>query len=96
MKIYKNLGIYPNPKLCPENHMNLYLWKEFAMSKIKKYEYREEKLQLILNHIKILCNHQQNVFEYFCKWLGQMLAFLHIKPGIAITLISLEGSGKGY
>ena len=43
------------------------------MTKIKEYEYREKELKLILNHIKILCDNQQNVFEYFSKWIAQML-----------------------
>ena len=93
IKTFDDIGIYPNPKLCPINHLNL--WKKFEMSKIKDWQHKEEQLQKILNHIKILCNHQDNVYDYFLKFLGQMLAYPEIKPGVAIKFISDEGIGKG-
>ena len=93
IKQFADVGIYPNDKLCPVSEYNL--WQNFEITKVKKYEYKEKELNLILDHIKILCNHQQEVYEYFLKFLGQMLKHPEIKPGVAITFISNEGTGKG-
>jgi hypothetical protein len=48
----------------------------------------------MLHHIKILCNHQEDVYEYFIKWIAQMIQYPHIKS-ICPTFISKEGAGKG-
>jgi hypothetical protein len=93
MKTYNNLGVYPNPDHCPPKHFNL--WKPFKMSTVENYDHKEEELQFLLNHIKILCGHQQNIYEYFCSWIGQFLKFPELKSGICITIISQEGGGKG-
>ena len=93
IKQFADVGIFPNSKLCPASIFNL--WQDFEMKKVKKFEYKKEELNLILNHIKILCNHQDDVFQYFLKFLGQMLKHPHVKPGVCVTFISQEGSGKG-
>jgi hypothetical protein len=93
IKQFSDVGIFPNNKLCPSSIFNL--WKEFDMKKVKKHEHKDEELNLILEHIRILCNHQDDVFQYFLKFLGQMLKHPEIKPGVAITFISNEGTGKG-
>jgi hypothetical protein len=89
---YDDMGIYPNESLMPANHYNI--WKPFKMKTVEEYTPKPEALQLILNHIKILCDNDNDVFIYFCKWIGQMLAFPEVKPGVCVTLISNEGAGK--
>jgi hypothetical protein len=49
---------------------------------------------MVLNHIKILCNNEQVVADYFIKWIGQMIQYPAVKT-ICPTLISDEGAGKG-
>jgi hypothetical protein len=67
----------------------------FECEKYKKdYIKNEEGLNFILNHIKILCNHENEIFDYFIKWIGQMLQYPATKS-IIPTLISQEGAGKG-
>jgi len=58
------------------------------------YTHKPAELKLILNHIKILCNHDDNVYDYFIKWIAQMIQYPHIKT-IMPTFISAQGSGKG-
>jgi hypothetical protein len=84
--------MYPDATKCPPNIFNM--WKPFAMERVTDYNENTEGLMFILNHLKILCNNDENVFDYFTKWIGQMIQFPEIKS-IVITLISDEGAGKG-
>ena len=58
------------------------------------YDKRPVALQVILNHIKILCNYEEPVYDYFVKWIAQMIQYPE-KKSIMPTLISKEGAGKG-
>jgi hypothetical protein len=88
-----DVDIYPNSKDCPENIFNL--WRPFAMELLTEpYTHKQPELNFILNHIKILCNHDENVYDYFIKWIAQMIQYPHIKT-IMPTFISGEGAGKG-
>lgn len=88
-----DVDIYPNSKDCPENIFNL--WRPFAMELLTEpYVRKQMELEFILHHIKILCNHDKNVYDYFVKWIAQMIQCPHIKT-IMPTFISGEGSGKG-
>jgi len=90
---YEDCDFYPHPLKCPKHVFNL--WLPFEIEKYKKdYIKNEEALKFILNHIKILCNHEDNIFEYFIKWIGQMLQYPATKTIIPV-LISDEGAGKG-
>ena len=88
-----DVDIYPNTKDCPDNIFNL--WKPFAMELLTvSYISKQTELNLILNHIKILCNNDETVYNYFIKWIAQMIQYPHIKT-IMPTFISAEGAGKG-
>ena len=88
-----DVDIYPNSTDCPENIFNL--WRPFAMELLTEpYTHKQIELNFILNHIKILCNNDENVYDYFIKWIAQMIQYPHIKT-IMPTFISGEGSGKG-
>ena len=88
-----DVDIYPNSIDCPENIFNL--WSPFAMELLTEpYTHKQTELTFILNHIKILCNNDENVYDYFIKWVAQMIQYPHIKT-IMPTFISGEGSGKG-
>jgi hypothetical protein len=88
---YKKRESYPNPKKCPDDVFNM--WIDFEMENIREYEHKEEELQFILNHIKILCGHEQEIYDYFLLWLAHMVQHPEIKS-ICPTLISTEGGGK--
>ena len=88
-----DVDIYPNATDCPENIFNL--WRPFAMELLTQpYERKQIELDFVLNHIKILCNHAEAVYDYFIKWIAQMIQYPHVKT-IMPTFISQEGSGKG-
>lgn len=93
IKCYDDIGIYPNNDLCPSNIYNM--WIPFEMElKTDTYEKNEEGLQFMLNHIRIMCNNEEECYEFFVKWIGQMIQFPEIKT-IMPLLIGQQGSGKG-
>lgn len=93
MKKYDDIGVYPNPKLCPSNIFNM--WRPFAMEAFTDdYEPNTTGLDIIKNHIRILCNNEEPVYDYFIKWVAQMIQYPEVKT-IVPTLISKQGAGKG-
>lgn len=91
-RCYEDVGVYPEGIECPKNYFNM--WRKFEMEFVNEYETKNDELQIILNHIKILCGNDEYVFDYFVKWIGQMIQYPAIKS-ICPTLISNEGAGKG-
>jgi len=87
-----DVGIFPNPSKCPKNIFNL--WTPFAMSLIKEYNHKEEELQIILNHIKILCGNHEETYNHFILWIAQMLQCPDVKTCCPF-FISKMGAGKG-
>jgi hypothetical protein len=88
-----SMQVYPNPDKCPSNVFNL--WLPFAMETFTEpYESHIEGLEIILNHIRILCNNEEPVYNYFIGWIAMMIQKPEIKTTL-ITLISKEGAGKG-
>lgn len=89
---YDDVGVYPNKTKCPDNIYNM--WRPFAMEYITEYEPKEAEMNVLLNHIRILCGNEEHVYDYFIKWIAQMIQFPEVKS-ICPTLISNEGAGKG-
>lgn len=88
-----DVDIYPNTEECPDNIFNL--WRPFAMELLTDaYTHKQTELDFILHHIRILCNHDEIVYDYFIKWIAQMIQYPQVKT-IMPTFISGEGSGKG-
>jgi hypothetical protein len=71
------------------------MWRPFDMELYTKpYIENDEALKFILNHIKILYNNEEVVYDYLIKWIAQMIQFPEVKT-VVITMISNEGAGKG-
>ena len=89
---YEKMDIYP--KNCPPNIYNI--WRPFAAEDMGQYvdDEHNDDLEFLLNHIKILCNHNMEIYNYFIRWIGQMLVYPETKS-IFVILISEEGAGKG-
>lgn len=88
---YEDIGLFPNASQCPKNIFNS--WRPFAMELVKDYVPNEQYKTFILEHIKILCNHEKDVYDYFIKWIAQMIQYPEVKS-INPTFISNEGAGK--
>jgi hypothetical protein len=89
---YEDIGCFPDVSACPENTFNT--WRPFAMELVKEYTKNQEALDMMLNHIKVLCNHDEVVASYMEKWIAQMIQFPAIKSNCP-TIISKQGAGKG-
>lgn len=90
---YKDMGTYPPPLICPSNIYNTWLPFDIELNK-DDFEYKEDNLNIILNHIKILCNNEDIVSDYLLKWISHMVKYPAVKIGIVPWLISKEGAGK--
>lgn len=93
MKYYDDVDVVPPPLTCPSNIFNL--WCMFDMENIENYENNEEAVEFFKNHIKILCNHEEEVYDYIMKWIGQMIQYPAVKSAIVPIFIAGEGTGKG-
>jgi hypothetical protein len=91
-RCYDDIGVYPDGLPCPSNVFNM--WRKFPMEFVTEYEHKEEELNIILNHIRILSGNNEEVYNYFIKWIAQMIQFPAVKS-ICPTLISKQGAGKG-
>ena len=90
IRSYDDIETFPPPLICPSNMYNL--WTPFAMEKITTWENKD--IGVFLNHFKIMCNHEEETFDYLIKWLAQMVQY----PAIKTTMLFFqgeEGCGKG-
>lgn len=92
-RIYTDIDVFPNNDKCPCDYYNL--WTPFAIESVKEYDEDKNGLDFILNHIKILCNHQLEVYEYVLDFLAHMFQYPEEKAGKFILFISYQGTGKG-
>ena len=90
---YDDIDCYPHPLVAPKNIYNL--WTPFECEKYTTpYTKNDEALQLILNHIKIMCNNEDIVTDYLIKWIAHMIQYPAVKNGVSPVLISKQGGGK--
>ena len=91
-KVYQDMNIYPNPSLCPANEFNL--WLPFKITRdILNVEKCDIGLEFILHHIKILCNHSEEIYNYVLDWLGHLFQRPWEKSSF-LLFVSKEGIGK--
>jgi hypothetical protein len=91
-RCYDDIGCYPPGIICPSNIFNT--WVPFKMELVDNYQPNPEAFEKILEHIKILCDNDEAIYNYFIKWIAQMIQYPAIKS-ICPVLISKEGAGKG-
>lgn len=95
IKVYKRMECIPVGINCPDDIYNL--WTPFDCEQITLDDDEkgiEEETEFMINHIKILCNKEEKLYDYVLKWISQMLRFPQHKTRL-ITFISEEGAGKG-
>ena len=92
MRLYDDVGMYPPPLTCPDNIYNL--WRPFRGEEITEYVEMQDELEFMLNHIRVLCNNEDAVYEYFVRWIAQMIQS-PAQKSTCITMISKQGAGKG-
>ena len=92
MRTYDTIKCIPPPMICPERTYNT--WKPFAMELVNEYE--EKDITPFLNHIKIICNNEEPVYDYVIKWMAQMIQFPCEKSIMLVFQSVEEGTGKGF
>ena len=61
---------------------------------INNQDYNEEGVELFLNHIKLLCNHEQEATDYLLNYLAHLFQTPEILPEVAIVISGMKGVGK--
>lgn len=93
INVKEKMDVYPDTYNCPDNVYNL--WKPFVMEKYTQpYNKKTDDLNIILNHIKILCGNDEKMYNYFIRWISKMIQQPHIKL-TCMLFISKQGAGKG-
>jgi len=79
---FKFVDFIPNIEQCPKNTFNLFdgfeAEKHFDLIKNYTLEDIEKKVQIFINHIKILTSNNE---DYFIKWLAHIVQQPHLKEG---------------
>lgn len=88
----RDVGIYPPDLTCPDDIYNC--WRPFAMENVNKYIPDDGVVDFMLNHINILCDRNEECFDYFIKWIAMCIQYPSIKLPMPV-FVSKEGSGKG-
>lgn len=92
IRCYEDVGVFPKLGTCPPHYYNM--WLPFEMESVEEYTHHQEGLDAVLNHLRILCGHEEPVFEYLKAWIAQMIQYPEVKSNCP-TMISKEGAGKG-
>ena len=93
IKAFEDADMYPIKEECPKTTFNM--WNDFVMEQYTDdYEPDDEGKEFLLNHIKVLCNNDETIYEYFMKWLAHLIIHPDQKSTCPV-FISKEGAGKG-
>jgi hypothetical protein len=92
IRTYDDLNVYPDESVVPDNIFNL--WIPFTSEKINNFIEKNDELDEYNDFVKALCGDNEEVFNYFQKWVAQMIQYPEVKSTCPV-FISLEGSGKG-
>ena len=88
----RDIDIYPPDLTCPHDIYNC--WRPFVMENVDDYKTDDGVVDFMLNHINILCDHNQECFDYFIKWIAMCIQYPSIKLPMPV-FVSKEGAGKG-
>lgn len=93
MKTYKDIGVFPPGVRCPDGWFNT--WTPFTVQTLASTGMdTQEQVDIILNHIKALCGHDEYVYKFVCAWIAFSLVYPSKKIA-CLVLISKQGAGKG-
>jgi hypothetical protein len=87
-------GNYPFKEKCPEDEYNV--WEEFACKTWERDEYERDEgaIEIFTDHLKSLCNFEENVYDFMLKWVAHMFQKTDIKPGVCPIISGKQGTGK--
>jgi hypothetical protein len=92
IRMYRTLGVYPNPDLCPNDCFNM--WTDFAITQHDNYKKSEAAIERFVDLVDILSGHQPTTREYMLDWIAHIFQYPEQKTTMP-TIVSAEGAGKG-
>ncbi len=95
MRVFQNVGVYPNPTDCPPGTFNL--WKPFVFDDRPitpdDPEFDADAVAMFINHVKTLIG-DDSVALWLCNWMAHMFQKPQEKPSCCIWLVGEQGCGK--
>jgi hypothetical protein len=102
MRCYDDAEVYPPPLECPPNKFNL--WRPYPFEGLQgsatdaeadaDIATDAEGVEMFKNHLKILCNHDPDVFDFSLSWIAHSIQKPAQKPECMLTLVGKQGIGK--
>jgi len=93
MRVYHRADIFAPRQHCPEEVFNLWCPYPLEGKDVEMTPELQEEVDFVLNHIRVLANHDETVYTYFLDWIAQFIQYPHVKTQL-IAMISIEGAGK--
>lgn len=77
-----------------ERYFNM--WNPYDVTQWDKtdYEYDEEASKAFFNHIKVLTNYEEEVYQFVVRWIAHIFQKPHKKPNMCLITTGEEGTGK--
>lgn len=93
IKVYQKCGVYPPPRICPTNELNLWIPFQFESN----YADATADATKCIQHIEtILCDNSKETFSEVEKWIAHSIQAAGGKKPYALTFIGKEGGGKSW
>lgn len=88
--------IIPPPMYCPPNVLNLWKPSEYEGRAIEETDERYNKtaVDAWVNHIGVICDHDEPAEEYVLNWFAHLLQKPAEKPETCIVITGKQGTGK--
>jgi hypothetical protein len=90
IRTFSKIGYYVDTSECPTTVFNTFTG--FAAEKINPVEL--VNVEIILQHIQLLCNHNLEAYEFIMDWLAAILQRPGFLNGICLILKGKHGCGK--
>lgn len=89
------VGVYPPPLRCPRNSLNLWKPSDYHNRDITpdSPRWKQEALDMWINHIKVMCDHEEEAFQYVLNWFAHLLQ-RPAEKSTHLIITGLQGTGK--
>ncbi len=92
IQMFKGVDVFPTGMAVPKGYINL--WSPFKMELIDKYTPMPEVVEFMNNHLRIMCDNEEPIFNYLNTWMAHILHRPSIKTERMPIIISRQGAGK--
>lgn len=89
---YEHALNIPPPLVVPKDTYNL--WVNYEWSKPEYNDIEGGDTTIVHNHMKVLCDYNEEVYQHFVKSLAFKLQYPARKTNMMIVIVSDEGTGK--